>query len=518
MRRVSATLSVRARQMAAVLLLSAVPGAAIADADVASLLKRIDEQDQRIRALERRLEALQAGNPVVAADPATWANGRPSAQVPTLASAPGSPQPLVRVGPDGIGLLSTDGSTQLRFGGEFTFDGRFFSDELTPDGSRSTWLVRRARPIIDGTFGGIFDYRFMPDFAGGKTIIQDAYVAARFHPWAVLTAGKFKQPFGLERLQFSANNRFLELGLPSDLVPNRDLGVQLSGKVLGGRLGYQVGWFNGTLDGVSSDANAPPDVDNNDEKDWAARLFAQPFLASDILALRGLGIGAALSYDNETGKPAATLLPAYASENQRPFFAYDPARGAAGTVPGAGATIAHGQRLRWSPQASYYYRSLGVLAEYVGEHQDVSRIVGTGATAVTRASRLNHESWQLYTTYLITGEDATFVRLVPNQSYGAGKPGWGAFELAVRYSELKLDPATFANPLGAGLESWFADPVMQARELKAWTVGINWYLTQNVEWMFDYSVTRFVGGAGTISVPTDRADEKAFLARFQVAY
>jgi hypothetical protein len=34
-----------------------------------------------------------------------------------------------------------------------------------------------------------------------------------------VTAGKFKEPFGLERLQLSPNNRLIELGLPSDLVP-----------------------------------------------------------------------------------------------------------------------------------------------------------------------------------------------------------------------------------------------------------------------------------------------------------
>jgi len=45
--------------------------------------------------------------------------------------------------------------------------------------------------------------------------------------------------------------------------------------------------------------------------------------------------------------------------------------------------------------------------------------------------------------------------------------------------------------------------------------GVNWYLTQNVEWVLDYTATRFDGGAKD---GKDRADEKAFFTRFQVAF
>jgi phosphate-selective porin OprO/OprP len=500
-----------------VVMLPVAPSIARADEDVATLLKRLDAHERRIRVLEERLQVGPQNSTVAACTNPTAPTSSVAPSQPALVATP-IERPSVKIGPDGIGLKANDGSTQIRFGGEFTFDGRFFTDDLTPDGSRSTWLIRRARPIIDGTFGNIFDYRFMPDFAGGKTIVQDAYVAARLRPWAVLTAGKFKEPFGLERLQFSANNRFLELGLPSDLVPNRDLGVQLSGAVLDGRARYQVGWFNGALDGVSSDANTPPDVDNNDAKDVAARVLTQPFLTSDILALRGFSVGAAISYDDQTGKSTASLLPTYSSENERPFFSYDAARTAADGSAVAGPTIASGRRLRWSPQATYYFRSLGVLGEYVGERQDVSRTFNSATNAGVRTAHLDHDAWQVYVTYLVTGEDATYTRVVPHQPFAVGAPGWGAFELAVRYGELRLDPQTFAIRGGSAFDTWFANPATQARELKAWTLGLNWYLTENVTWMLDYNVTEFVGGAGTAAAPEDRSDEKALLMRFQIAY
>jgi phosphate-selective porin OprO/OprP len=512
----------------------------------------VDELEQRIRVLEEKLDeqqrataaALQSAQRAATAAQESAAAAQQAAAVPAPVVTPspspvpspprtaqqqGQPHPVTEqqagsateskpqifAGPGGFSFQSIDGADQIRFHGEFDFDGRFYNDDLTPDGSRSTWLLRRARPIIEGTFGNMFDFRFNPDFAGGKTVIQDAFVAARFNPLFVVTAGKFKEPFGLERLQLSPNNRLIELGLPSDLVPNRDLGLQVSGTYAfaSGTLTYQVGWFNGVSDGTSTDANATPDVDNNDDKDWVARIFAQPFKTTDLAALKGLGAGVAVSYVNQVGSATNTLLPTYKTETQRNFFTYDAARDAKGAIPVAGATYADGIRMRVSPQAYYFYKSFGLLTEYVHERQDVARSVGTGG--FVRRATLKPDSWQLLTTYSLTGDDATFGTVTPKRPYVTGQPGWGAVELAARISELKLDPRTFTNASNGAGNSWFADPNTQASKATAWTVGLNWYLTQNVGWYLDYTVTHFDGGA---LGGADRSDEKAFFTRFQVAF
>jgi phosphate-selective porin OprO and OprP len=492
----------------------------------------VEELEERIQLLERRLdlyEARDAKNAVQPVAPAPINAAAPTPAVPP-AVAVSPPQravtvqeaasatessPQIFAGPTGFSFQSPDGANQIRFHGEFDFDGRFYNDDLTPAGSRSGWLLRRARPIIEGTFANIFDFRFNPDFAGGKTVIQDAFVAARFNPLFVVTAGKFKEPFGLERLQLSPNNRFIELGLPSDLVPNRDLGVQVSGtwKYPSGTLTYQVGWFNGVNDGTSTDANATPDIDNNDDKDWVARVFAQPFLTSNITALKGLGAGFAVSYVNQVGSSTNTLLPVYKTETQRNFFTYDPTRAATPTLPAAGAAYADGTRLRLSPQAYYYVGSLGLLTEYVHESQEVGRVFGTGSGAVLRRATVKPESWQLMANYLLTGDKATFGSVAPLRPFALGQPGWGAFEVAARISSLRLDPISFTAPSGAS--TWFADPSSQPNKATAWTLGLNWYLTQNVAWYLDYTSTHFDGGA---PAGLDRANEDAFLTRFQVAF
>ncbi|HEV7612702.1 MAG TPA: porin [Steroidobacteraceae bacterium] len=506
-----------------------VPGAETDAASQISARKKptIEELEERIRILEQKLEAQQ--HTAAPADAPRLVQGvpEPSVSAPAVPAAREHPvteqqaasatvsNPQIFAGPGGFSFQSPDGANQIRFHGEFDFDGRFYNDNLTPDGSRSTWLLRRARPIMEGTFNNIFDFRFNPDFAGGKTVIQDAFVAARFNPMFVVTAGKFKEPFGLERLQLSPNNRFIELGLPSDLVPNRDLGLQVSGTYVfpAGTLTYQMGYFDGVADGASTDAGATPDVDNNDKKDWVARLFTQPFLTTAVAGLRGLGAGIAASYANQAGSAGNTLLPTYKTETQRNFFTYYAAATASGSASKS-STIADGERLRISPQAFYYYKSLGLVSEYVRESQDVSRTLGAGPTAVTRRARLKPESWQLSATYLLTGDEATFGTVKPKRPFQVGERGWGAFEVAARISELKLDPTTFTGAKGV-LNSWFADPGSQAYKAVAWTLGLNWYLTQNIEWALDYTATRFGGGAAD---GKDRAEENALFTRFQVAF
>ena len=119
------------------------------------------------------------------------------------------------------------------------FDGRNLTND-EPNGVTDTWQATRVRPIVEGTVGGIYDFRFTPDFGQGRTVIQDAYVTGRFKPAFQVTAGKFKAPVGLERLQSANDIRFVARAFPTGLAPNRDLGLQVGGKLVGERVDYAV--------------------------------------------------------------------------------------------------------------------------------------------------------------------------------------------------------------------------------------------------------------------------------------
>jgi len=442
--------------------------------------QRIDELDLKVRTLERRLEVDQETKLVE------------KAKLTATVSA----------GAEGFALKSNDGAFQLKLRGLLHTDGRyFFEDEARTNGD--TYLLRRARPILEGTVFRIFDFRFMPDFGNGRTVIQDAYADARLLPWFQLKGGKFKTPFGIERLQSASAIRFVERALPNNLVPNRDIGVELHGELGQGLFGYSLAWLNGVNDGRSSEDFG--DVDNNIDKDLAARIFAHPFLQSDFVPLQGLGLGFAVSYVDARGSTASTNLTSYRTSGQQSFFSYRTS-----TENPASNTFADGERLRLSPQGYYYYGPLGLLAEYVTVSQDVDRAVG----ATIREEDLHHDAWQVAGSYVVTGEESTYKGVKPARPFSIENGHWGALEIKARYSELALDEDTFVG----GADS-FADPTTAAEKAAAWAVGLNWYLNQNVKFVVDYEHTVFDGGGGgTADSPRDREDENVVLSRVQLAF
>jgi phosphate-selective porin OprO and OprP len=128
-------------------------------------------------------------------------------------------------------------------------------------------------------------------------------------------------------------------------------------------------------------------------------------------------------------------------------------------------------------------------------------------------------------SYLLTGEDASFQGVKPRHNFDFGN-GWGAWEFVGRYSEMHLDSDTFKDPNGASFVGGFANLSESPKSARSWTVGLNWYLNQNVRAAVNYSETKFDGGAGIGTTPIneagsnvqDRPDERVFLSRIQLAF
>jgi phosphate-selective porin OprO and OprP len=455
------------------------PFAGSAMAQNEDLRREIEDQKQRLAILERKLELQQEA-----------------------ATAAAASAPKITASASRFQIGSTNGENSLRLRGTLHADSRVYSGDSVPE-TADSFVLRRVRPTVEGTFGGIYDFRLMPDFAGGRSTIVDAYVAARFNPGAVLTVGKFKPPVGLERLQSSADLRFIERALPTSLVPNRDLGVQLSGEFAGGAFAYQLGYFNGVNDGQSSDNLATPDVEVDTKGDYAARVFFQPFVNSGNFSLRGLGFGVAGTWVDVAGSAANTALSAYRSPGQQSIFAYR-ANTATGVTPN-NAAFADGERLRLAPQLYYSRGSFGLLGEYTQVEQDVSRVVG-GATL---SDTLSHSAWQAQLAWFVTGEEQSFRGFTPGSTFQPGKSGWGALELVARVHELDIDDDTFA-----GGASSFANPETAVSKATAYGIGVNWYPWNTVKLSINYEQTEFEGGA----VAGDRPEERALLSRFAVNF
>lgn len=429
--------------------------------------EKVEEIDQRLRILERKEELDQEKAAEAAKQTAQAGAGK-----------------------DGFFVKSADGNFLLKVRGYAQLDGRFWgNDEASPN--VDTFLLRRVRPIFEGTVYKMFDFRIMPDFGEGKTVLQDAYMEARFTPWAKVRAGKYKVPFGLERLQSATDILFAERALPTNLVPNRDLGVQFSGDVLDGALSYAAGLFNGVPDLGSADS------DINDNKEGAARLFAHPFKNSSLLSLQGLGIGLAATYGRNLGNLTSSGLPTYKTPGQQSFFSYITGK----TLPTT--TVASGDRVRISPQAYFYLGRFGLHAEHISSVQEVRKDIDE--------ARLENNAWQVSASLLLTDDKASYKGVSPKKPFDLKARTWGAFEIAGRFGRLDVDGDAF--PI-------FADPTTAARSAREWAAGVSWYLSRNVRWMLDYSSTTFRWGAstGTPAVVADREREKILFNRFQISF
>jgi len=458
----------------------------------ADLRQELEREQEHIRSLEQRLAVLEAAR----------------REVPDATSVPpaAGDRLAASLGADGFALQSADGANVIRFRGNVSVDGRYFGDATTP-ATADTWLIRRLRPTLEGTLANHFDYRIMPDFGQGKTVVQDAWADVRVEPWLVLQFGKFKAPVGLERLQLEQYSRFIEPALTADLLPYRDLGFKVGGALARGAISYDVGIFDGAPDGGSSDGNAAPDLNSTGKFTWDGRVFLRPFLGTPWPGVQGLGAGVAVTYARAQGTASSSgttsLLAGYRTTGQQAMFAY---RTNSGTGGLNAATVADGIERRVVPQVYYYLGPVGLLGEYVQAGQQVERAVGTG---VTRYGTLRQNAWQLQASWFLTGEREAYDRAAPKQDFGFGSGGTGAWELVARYHGIHFDNAAFT-----GATASFANPLTSVRAAHAVGVGVNWYLTRNFKAQLDYEMTGFAGGAAA----GDRGDERVLTSQFALIF
>ncbi len=475
----------------------------------------IKELQKRIEELERKVETMQRSNALPAIVPGDTRVESLDQKVRVLerkseleeeaAQTKAKETPKISIGENGFSMASANGHFALQFKGVLQIDSRtyFGNDGIA---GNDGFLLRRARPILQGTVFKDFDFLFVPDFGGTSSPqIYDAFLNYRYSPGLQLQVGKFKTPVGLEQLLADRDLLFNERSLVTDLVPNRDLGVQLHGDLFGGTVNYAVGIFNGVGDAKNSN-----NADFDDHKAFAGRLFFQPFKKGDP-ALQNLGFGVGGSYENlstggVSGLPSTTggTLPGYATVGQQQFFAYNPAA-AQGKTP---IVIADGQHWRVSPQALYAYGPWSLLGEYVISDQRVTRAV----VAPFIPRELQHTAWDVSAGWVLTGEDFNFVGGVnPRHPFNPASGDWGAFQLVARYSELNIDDQAFSG---------FSDPTRSARRAQEFSIGLNWWLNRNVRVGTGFSHTIFEGGGSGNGVPGVVTDnpENVLLTRVQLAF
>lgn len=397
---------------------------------------------------------LGANNASAQTNDANASSAPPPAAAPVRDDPAG--QPFTAGWDHGLSVESADRSTMLQLGGLIQGDGRFAVDD--PE-AVNVFVMRRVRPILQGRVARAFEFRVMPDFANSTLVLFDAYLDTVFSDAFRVRVGKDKVPIGLEQLQADYSTLFTERSLATNLVPNRDVGVQIRGNLMGGTASYIGAVVNGVPDGATGD------VGTTSSKDFNGRLTVRPFTATRLRGWLGsLGIAVAGSRGRQIGP-----LPSFRTTNQRPFFTYSSAAAAAG------------MRTHLSPSAFYYYKSFGAFGEYVRSKQVVSTSTASAAVANTAV--------ELTGSIVLTGERAANRNIgrlgadvVVKRPFAPGQGTWGAIQLVGRYSAVTVDPRAFVLGL--------ATPGASQRAV-AYAVGVDWYLNEYVKYVAAFERTVF---------------------------
>jgi phosphate-selective porin OprO/OprP len=436
---------------------------------------RADDRDDRIQSLEQRVEQLEKLLQAKDAKPAS----APPTDAPKPSSAP-KPGPTVSVGASGFTMRSADTNFALRFRGLLQLDSRWSDDDAIGD----SFLVRRARPIIEGTVFRDFDFQITPELAGSSPSLRDAWLNYRYNEALELRIGKMKPPGSLERWQSAANTLFIERNLVSLFWPVREVGVMLHGELwpaeddvtktlaAGGLVNYAAGVFNGT-----GDARNAGNSDFDNDKTAAGRLFFHPFLKSGVEPLQKLGLGVSGTYGEMSG-----------------------GNGLPEDIDYGADVVADGLHWRVGPQAYWFWGPFGLLGEYSISSQRLEQEVAPFASTIVA-----NNAWGITASWLLTGEDGTFRSPTPKKNFDPRAGGWGAWQFVARYSFLDLDDGLF--PI-------FADPAELPTSTANWGVGLNWYLNRNVRAALNYNHCDFKGGQGSAIGQA----EHLFATRVQLAF
>lgn len=379
---------------------------------------------------------------------------------------------------DGVRAESAAGDLKVRMGGRLMLDATWVDedDEVRDEiGKQDDGAdVRRARFYTSGTLYDEVDFKLQFDWATGDTNLKDAYLALRNLPVGYLRVGHFYEPYSLTALISSKYNTFMERP-PSvnAFSPVRNMGVMLNDTLCDQAVTWAAGVFR--------EADSQGNTTDEDLYSFTARLTGLLWYAEDGKQL--LHVGAAGSYRHLDGmlryrsRPSINNVDSFVDTR---VVTEDPDTGETERTD-VDADDAWVVGLEVASVLDAFH----IQAELTGARVDVA----TG-------DDYEPFGWYVQTGYFLTGEhrpygkkNGRFTMLHPKRNYG--KDGWGAWEVAARYSYVDLSKN--------GIEGGELDDV---------TLGINWYLNPAVRVMANYVYADLAGVGDAHLVGT----------RFQVAF
>jgi phosphate-selective porin OprO/OprP len=344
---------------------------------------------------------------------------------------------------NGLRAETADGAHRFQFGGRFQQDFAVFSTrgglEEDVEGIDNGTSFRRARLYVAGTFATGLAFRTEYDFAGGSPGFRDLWLEAQGLPGVGnVRLGRMMEPFGLEGTSPNGFFTLIERGLPAAFTPFRNTGVMVRDHGFDRRMTWAAGAFTHT-DGFGESVDDPG-------RSFTGRLTALPVYSEDGRTWWNLGVSGSYRVPSED----RVRYRAKPESHVAPFFADT------GLMPADRSTL-------------FGLETAAARGPFSVQAEAVRAEVDTLKTDELPGGARSFQGYYVYGAWMLTGEHRPFSpataslgRVMPRRVFHPAENGFGAWELAARYSELDLN-----------------DGPVRGGRLSNVTLGVNAYLTPN---------------------------------------
>ncbi|MCS7237947.1 MAG: OprO/OprP family phosphate-selective porin [Thermoguttaceae bacterium] len=337
---------------------------------------------------------------------------------------------------------------------------------------------------VEGTGYGVLDYRVILNFEAQQIIrdqagarlaetdlvqIRDVYLSHRDVPLlGTVFLGNLKVPYSMEEQTSDRFTSFMERAAPSDtFAPKRRVGILVTDTSPSDAIGWSTGVFFANISQETKER-----VHDCQGVDWGARTWWCPVFVADGRIVLHFG-GSYVFTSDEDGLVRFGVRP----ETHEGPFALDTGTFLAQRVHRAGL------------EAAVVAGPISVQGELYG----VRTVAPPGGA--------DNQFYGAYVcaSYFLTGEHrpyerkrGVFNRLAPYTNFWWVKTkdgtsfGWGAWELAARWSWTDLDEPMLASPL--------------AGQMHNMTFALTWYWNPQVRMMFEW-IHSFTSVRGQADVP-----------------
>lgn len=390
--------------------------------------------------------------------------------------------PTLEVGKKGLVIKGPDGEFSIKLGGRMHADWSSHSGDESLEGGKEAvdgTEIRRGRIALSGTVYKDFDYMIETDFGGDKVSAKDLLMVYHgFNAPMEFTVGHQKHAMSMEVQESSNDIMFTERSLVSALtIPyfDRAIGVNLKG--------YGDNW--NLQGGLYGDSMANGAKDKDEGHGFGLRGTYAPINEKDQVLHLGANYGyRKVSEDNLANGKSTDF--SYKTTNLSNLKLVDAKLTDLNNVNTAILELA-AMNGPLSFQSEFAH---AIVERNTGSNVEFDAFYAQVGWSLTGESR----------TY--RGSDGEFKRLAPKNKFNLANSTWGAWELAARYDQVDLE-----------------DENISGGEEKRLSLGLNWYLNEDVRVMADYSKAFDLDGGALKTASGAYADDiDVYTVRAQWAF